>query len=277
MSATPMRKGYAVVPAELASGRRWLPILEYHLRVYRRIWRGSVFGRLVSPVLMLASIGFGLGSLVDRGAGITWHGQQVPYLLFVAPALLASQAMMTGFGESSWPVLGAIRWNGTYHAMLATPARTSDILRAHLANVAMQVASAAAIFLVVAAAFGALRSWWVLASLPVAVLTGLGFASMMSALSARALNETAFTIAFRLVVTPLMLFSGTFFPIESLPPGLRALAWVTPLYHGVDACRALALGDIQWAVLLGQVALLGGFLAGGWWLAARSFRRRLVV
>lgn len=264
---------YAVLPAE----RRWLPIFEYLLRVYRRTWRASAFGRTLSPVLMLLSLGFGLGSLVDRGAGISWHGQVVPYLQFVAPALIASQAMTTGLGESSWPVLGAIRWNGTYHAMLATPARTSDILRAHLANVGVQVSSAVVVFLAVAAAFGGFRSWWVLASLPVAVLTGLGFAAMMTALAARALTETVFTLVFRLVMTPLMLFSGTFFPVESLPPLLRPLAWLTPLWHGVEACRSLALGDIQWPALLGQVVLLGGFLAGGWWLAARELRRRLVV
>ncbi|MGV1008921.1 MAG: ABC transporter permease [Dermatophilaceae bacterium] len=264
---------YAGRPPE----RSWVPIFEYLLRVYRRTWRASAFGRVLSPVLMLVSLGFGLGSLVDRGAGISWHGQVVPYLQFVAPALIASQAMTTGLGESSWPVLGAIRWNGTYHAMLATPARTGDILRAHLANVAVQVAGAVVVFLAVASAFGAFRSWWVVLSLPVAMLTGLGFASLMTALAARALTETAFTLVFRLVMAPLMLFSGTFFPVESLPPLLRPIAWLTPLWHGVEACRSLALGEVSWPALGGQFLLLSGFLAGGWWVAARQLRRRLVV
>lgn len=259
------------------AGRRWWPILEHQLRVYRRTWRGSVFGRILSPVLMLLSLGFGLGTLVDRGAGISWHGQAVPYVMFVAPAILATQAMMTGIGESSWPVLGGIRWAGTYHAMLATPAGPRDILRAHLAHVALQVAIAVCLFQVVAGVFGAFGSWWVLGCVAVGVLTGLGFASLMTALAARALNETAFTLVFRLVMTPLMLFSGTFFPVDSLPAVLRPVAWITPLWHGVESCRALALGDVSWPALAGHVLVLCGFLAVGWWLAGRALRARLVV
>jgi lipooligosaccharide transport system permease protein len=254
-----------------------LPILEHYLRVYRRTWRGSLFGRLLSPVLMLLSLGFGLGTLVDDGAGITWHGQSVPYVLFVAPAILASTAMMTGIVESSWSVLGAIRWTGTFHAMLATPAVPRDILRAHLAYVTVQVAMAVALFQLVAGAFGAFDSWWVVGCLPIGVLTGLGFSSMMVAVAAKALNDTAFTLVFRLVMAPLMLFSGTFFPVESLPAFLRPIAWATPLWHGVEACRALALGAISWPALAGHVLVLCGFVAGGWWLAGRALRARLVV
>ncbi len=261
----------------LAPRRRFWPVLERQLRVYRRTWRASVFGRVLSPVLLLLSLGFGLGALVDRGAGITWNGTVVPYALFVTPAILATSAMTTGIGESSWAVLGAIRWNGTYHAMLATPLRTGDILRAHLCYVALQVAGGAALFLAVAGAFAPFRSWLVLAAVPIAVLTGVGFAALMTALAARALNETAFTLVFRLVLTPLMLFAGTFFPIESLPAPLRPLAWLTPLWHGVESCRALALGAVSWPAFAGHVGALAGFLALGWPLAARALRSRLVT
>jgi lipooligosaccharide transport system permease protein len=261
----------------LTPSHRWLPIVEYQWRVYRRTWRGSIFGRVLTPVLMLLSLGLGLGALVDRGrGGLVWHGQVVPYLHFVVPGILASQGMTTGLGESSWPVMGAIKWQGTYHAMLATPARTVDILRAHAGYVCAQVGIGAALYLAVAALFGGMPSWWGLAALPVVVLLGLAFGLLMTALAARVESESWFTVVFRLVMTPLMLFSGTFFPAEQLPAFLQPLAWMTPLWHGVEACRALTLGDLSAWPLLGHVGVLALYAAMGWALASRALRWRLV-
>ena len=200
----------------------------------------------------------------------------LPYAVFVVPAILASTAMMTGFGESSWPVFGAIKWQGTYYAMLATPMRTRDILAGHIAQVGWQLAAGAAVFVALAAPFGVWRSWWVLAAVPVATLTGLGFATVMTAVAARSETEGWFTAIFRVVATPLMLFSGTYFPIESLPTVLQPLAWATPLWHGVEACRALATGLVDGGAVLGHVAALVGFCAVGVAWSARELHRRLV-
>ena len=118
----------------------WRFVYEYQLRVYRRTWRGSLTTKVLTPVLFLLSMGVGLGSLVNSSTGgIEVGGQTVPYLLFVVPAILAVTCMSTGMGESSWPVLGAIKWFGTYHAMLATPARVVDILLGHCAYVVTMV------------------------------------------------------------------------------------------------------------------------------------------
>ena len=185
-----------------------------------------------------------------------WHGVTLPYAVFVVPAILASTAMMTGFGESSWPVFGAIKWQGTYYAMLATPMRTRDILAGHIAQVGWQLAAGAAVFVALAAPFGVWRSWWVLA--------------------AGSETEGWFTAIFRVVATPLMLFSGTYFPIESLPTVLQPLAWATPLWHGVEACRAFATGLVDGGAVLGHVAALVGFCAVGVAWSARELHRRLV-
>ncbi len=274
--------GYAALPpdprATLPPARRWLPILGYHARVFRRVWRGVVYSRLGSPLLALLAVGWGVGLLVDRGGrgGVPWHGVTLPYAVFVVPAILASTAMMTGFGESSWPVFGAIKWQGTYYAMLATPMRTRDILAGHIAQVGWQLAAGAAVFVALAAPFGVWRSWWVLAAVPVATLTGLGFATVMTAVAARSETEGWFTAIFRVVATPLMLFSGTYFPIESLPTVLQPLAWATPLWHGVEACRALATGLVDGGAVLGHVAALVGFCAVGVAWSARELHRRLV-
>jgi len=256
-----------------------LPIVEYHLRVLRRVWRGMVYSRLGTPLLSLLAVGWGVGLLVDRGAsrGVPWHGVVLPYAVFVVPAILASMAMMAGFGESSWPVFGAIKWQGTYYAMLATPMRTRDILAGHLAQVGWQLAVGAGAFVALAAPFGVWRSWWVLLAVPVATLTGLAFATIMTAVAARSQTEGWFTAIFRVVATPLMLFSGTYFPIESLPAALVPVAWTTPLWHGVEAARALSTGLIEVGPLLGHVAALVTFAVVGVLWSARELERRLVT
>ncbi len=255
----------------------WRFIYEYHVRVYRRTWRGSITTKILMPLLFLLSMGVGLGSLVNASAGgIAVDGRTVPYLLFLVPAILAVQSMATGMGESSWPVLGAIKFFGGYHAMLATPARVTDILKAHCAYVATQGFLSAVLFLLVAAPFRGFPSWSALGCLPISVLTCLAFATPVTALSARMEDDSGFNILFRLGQTPLMLFSGTFFPIGQLPGWLQPVAWVTPLWHGVEANRAVALGTGTALGVLGHVAVLIAFAAVGWVLAQRSLTRRLV-
>ena len=253
---------------------RWRPVFGYWFTAYKRTWRGSIFGRFLSPLLFLLSMGLGLGSLVNRSAGGVGG---VPYLQFVVPGILAAQAMWVAMGESTYQVLGAIRWQMQYHAMLATPVGVDDLLAGHLTYVAAQITGATAIFMLVGSFFGAWSTWWVLLCLPVTVLTGLAFAVPIFAFSARQDGDGGFNILFRFVITPLFLFSGTFFPVSQLPVWLQPVAWVTPLWHGVDANRALALGSANPWVVLGHVAYLVAFTALGGWLARREFRRRLVV
>jgi lipooligosaccharide transport system permease protein len=255
----------------------WRYVYEYNLRVYRRVWRGSLTTKLLTPVLFLLSMGVGLGSLVNESAGGIQVGETtVPYLLFVVPAILAVQTMSSAMGESSWPVLGAIKWFGTYHAMLATPTRVVDILLGHCAFVVTQAGIAAAIFMVVASLFGGFAAWSALWCLPVSLLVALAFATPVTALSSRLENDTGFNLLFRLGQTPLMLFSGTFFPITQLPDWMQPLAWVTPLWHGVEAERALALGTGSAAGVLGHLGALAAFAAVGWVLALLGLRSRLL-
>jgi lipooligosaccharide transport system permease protein len=141
----------------------------------------------------------------------------------------------------------------------------------------MQVTGATAVFLGVAALFGSLASWWVLLSLPITVLTGMAFAVPIFAFSAKQEGDSGFNILFRFVMTPLFLFSGVFFPVDQLPVFLRPIAWITPLWHGVDANRSLALGSPDVAGVLGHTAYLLFVIAIGALLARRTFTKRLVV
>ncbi len=253
---------------------RWGGVATYLFTVYRRTWRGSLIERFLMPLLFLLSMGLGLGSLVDREAGGV---AGVTYLEFVVPAIVAVQTMWVAMGESTYQVLGFIKWNRSYHGMLATPLGVRDVLVGHLLVVAAHMVVATTIFLAVAAAFGSFASWWVLLTLPVAVLTGMAFAVPVFAFTATQDGDAGFAVLFRFVVTPLMLFSGTFFPVDQLPGWMQPLAWVTPLWHGVASSRALALGDVEVLPLLGHVLVLVVFVAvGGIW-AVRTFTRRLVV
>ncbi|MBD3781488.1 MAG: ABC transporter permease [Micrococcales bacterium] len=254
-------------------GERVGAVMAHHFFVYRRTWKGSIIGRFASPLFFLLSMGLGLGALVDARAGGV---AGLPYLRFVVPGILAMQAMMLAFGDSTYAVMGYIKWNRMYSAMLATPLRVGEVLGGHLAVVALQIGLATAIFLLVAAPFGAFGSWWVLLAVPVAVLTGMAFAVPLFGLSARMETDSGFSILFRFVMTPLMLFSGTFFPVAQLPAWMQPLAWVTPLSHGVELSRDASEG--RWPGWLGAVhlAVLAAYVGVGWVLAHRSFSRRLL-
>lgn len=256
------------------AGRRWRPVFGSWVTQYKRVWMGSVFGRFLMPVLFLASMGLGLGSLVDRSSGGVGG---VSYLHFVVPGILASQAMWVALNESTYPVFGAIRWDQRYHAMLATPVGISDILVGHIGYVTVQILFATVAFVAVGAAFGAWVSWWVLAAIATTVLTGVAFTTACFAFTARLQSESGFSILFRFVMTPLFLFSGVFFPVSQLPAFLRPVAWLLPLWHGVDAARELALGTPDWASVAGHAAYLLVFTAAAGWLAHRLLTRRMVV
>lgn len=266
-------RGVAGPRAPLSATERVLAVFGYHLMVYKRTWRGSLISRVLSPVLFLLAMGVGLGSLVNaRTGGI----DGVPYLQFVVPAIVATQTMWVAWAESSYLVLGYIKWNMNYHAQLATPLGVRDMLAGHFLAVLGHMVVATSIFMVVAALFGGFGSWWALLCLPIAVLTGMAFSTPMFAFTATQESDGGFNILFRWIITPLMLFSGTFFPIDQLPGWMQPIAWVTPLWHGVEACRAVSTGAVVWGPFAGHVLVLAAYALVGWWLAERAFARRLV-
>lgn len=257
----------------LSGGERVGAVVAHHATVYRRTWKGSIIGRFLSPLFFLLSMGLGLGTLVDDSAGGV---DGIPYLQYVVPGIIAVQAMWLAFGESTYAVFGYIRWNQMYAAMLATPLRVTEVLGGHLAVVAFHLGVATTIFVAVAALFGSFTSWWVLLAIPVGVLAGMAFAVPTFALAATLDNDNGFSLLYRFVVTPLMLFSGTFFPVDQLPLVLQPVAWVTPLWHGVELSRDAATGTPPGWAGVGHLAVLLGYIGIGWLLAHRAFRRRLV-
>jgi lipooligosaccharide transport system permease protein len=252
----------------------WRAITSHFLRRYHRIWTGTAITSFLSPLLYLAGMGYGLGALVDRSTdGIGG----VPYVTYIAPGLLAVTALQVAAGETTFAVVGAIKWSRVYEGMLATPLRVVDVVRGHLAYVLLRITMATVIFFVVAAALGTVRSPWGLLAVVLSALGGMAFATCSFAYSASLSNDQGLTLMFRFVVMPMMLFSGTFFPIDQLPTWLQPVAWLTPLWHAVDASRALTLGTATPAGVLGHVGYLLAVTAIGAVLSVRVLRRRMVV
>ena len=265
----------AVIAARRAALRfPGLRKLEHSLIVYRRVWRGTFFGTLVSPVLYLSAMGVALGSLVPT---MTAFGG-VPYIVFLAPGLLAAQAMQTATSESSWPLFAGFKWNKTFEAMIGTPQGVRDIVLGHLYWLVVRVGIVTGVFLIVAWLFGAITSPTAILAWPAAVLTGVAFGMPMAAWTASRKTEQSFAFVFRFIITPMFLFSGTFFPIEQFPDAIEPVAWLTPLFHGVALTRSLAIGQDLDPVALGvHTLVLIGLAVVGTLLAFRTFKKRLVI
>jgi lipooligosaccharide transport system permease protein len=247
---------------------------EHQLLLYLRTWRGSVLTSFLSPVLFLLSMGVGLGSYVDRGGAGTLG---VSYLAFLAPGLLAATVMQTASFEATFPIMGGFVWQRRYHAMHATPLGPPEIALGQLAWIATRITLVGAIFVLVMIPFGAVHSPLVVLAIPAATLTGMAFATPIAAYAATQKVMTSFNYIFRFAITPLFLFSGTFFPVEQLPSFLQPIAYLTPLYHGVALCRTLALGTIGADLVAGLVhlAVLVIFIVAGLIACVVQFQRRL--
>ncbi len=250
------------------------------LVMYRRTWRGSAWTSVFGPLFYLGAMGYGLGSLVDKNGTAALGG--VPYVVFVAPAVLCVQAMNTGMSASLYPVFGSLRWNAVYLAARATTLRPADICRGHVLFMALRIAMNSACFIVFMAAFGLIRSAWGVLLLPAALLTGLAFATPTAACVITVRREASLNYPVRFGAVPLMLFSGTFFPVTRLPGWIRPVAYATPLWHGAALCRALSTGtafastgDAASAAI--HVCYLTGLSALGLWLGGRTYRGRLYV
>ncbi len=253
-------------------------VFEHRFLSYRRTFRASIFSSFLTPLLFLTAMGVGLGGYVDASTQDALGG--VPYLAFLAPGLLVATAMQAGSFESTFPIMGGLVWNRTFHAMYATPLTSRDIALGNLLWIAARLTLISTVFTAIIVLFGAAVSPLVVFAIPVAVLTGLAFGAPIAAFSATQRTPDRFAAIFRFLITPLFIFSGTFFPVEGLPPFLQPLAWLTPLYHGVVLARGLSLGTLGTnptpELALVHLAILIGFIAVGTFAAIKTIDAKLV-
>lgn len=251
-----------------------LRVAESELRVYRRVWRGSIFTSFLNPVLYLLAMGVGLGTLVDANlpAGLG----DASYLNFLAPGLLAATAMQTGAGEGAWKVRAGIKWTKTYHAKLATPIGIPSLVNGHMLWIGARVLMVSVVFALVTVLFRIAPLWQSLAAVAPALLVGLAMGGVTTAFVVRTDSDSAIPTYFRFVVIPMFLFSGAFFPITQLPGWLQPVAYVTPLWHGVQLCRAVMLGTPTVVAPWISVAYLITLTVVGTVLALKPFKKQLL-
>ncbi|GAB3587165.1 ABC transporter permease [Calidifontibacter terrae] len=252
-----------------------LHLLDYWLTIYRRTWRGSVFTSFITPWFYVVAMGVLLGGFVTADPA-TLEGAS-SYLAFVVPGMICAQSMQVGFGETTYPVMGMRKWVKTYDAQLATPLRVSDILQAHVLFILFRILTTAVVFTAVIAFFDVFQRWWSAPVLiAVQILVGLAAALPVYAYAVRAKSESGFSVVFRLLMIPLTLFSGSFFPIATLPPVLEAAARLSPLWQGVNLCRMASTGHWDWPMATYNLAYLVALAVVGYLLTLRGMRRELV-
>jgi lipooligosaccharide transport system permease protein len=252
-----------------ASGRVW----QRNWLVYKRLWHRSLAFGFLQPVLFLTAMGLGIGALIGTQDLAAFGG--VEYIDWLGPGLLAAMAMQTATFESTYPIMNKIMWGRNYEAMLSTPVGIRSIVGGELAWSAFRIGSLASVFLLVLALFGIVRTPLALLAIPFAMLVGVAFSSCLIAFTATQKNDVGFSAIFRFVINPLFLFSGTFFPLTNLPEPLRAVAWATPLFHGVELIRGSILDQLDPLAAPLHLAYLLVMLAIGTFFAERLLTRRM--
>ena len=260
-----------VLPPVRRPGTRAHRMLERNLMVYRRIWV-VIFSGFFEPVFYLLSVGLGVGVLV--GDLSLADGRIVSYTSFVAPALLASSAMNGAVYESTLNVFFKLKWGKVYDAVLTTPMQPLDIALGETAWSLSRGGIYSLAFVMVMALFGLVDSWWALAAVPICLLIGFAFAGVGMAATTFMKGWQDFDLV-QLVVQPLFLFSGTFFPIEVYPPALQIAARFSPLYHGTELVRAATLGSFD-ASVFGHALFLVVMGAVGMAITRRRFAKLLL-
>jgi lipooligosaccharide transport system permease protein len=251
--------------------RRARFLVERNLYVYRHGWIVILSG-FFEPLFYLGSIGFGLGALIGTVAGP--GGQPISYQLFVAPALLASAAMNGAIAEGTFNFFFKLRYNKTFYSILSTPLSPGDVAVGELVWALIRGGIYAIAFILVMAVLGLIVSPWVVLAIPGALLIGFAFGAVGMAATSFMRSWQDFDLI-QLVILPLFLFSGTFYPLDAYPEALRVVVQLTPLYQGVDLLRSLVVGHLD-ASLLVHVAYLSVMGTLGLVVVARRLDKLLL-
>ena len=252
MTALPLTSAF------LIGSRRSLRLVERNLYVYKHGWMVLLSG-FFEPLFYLLSIGFGLGALIGTIPGP--GGTEIPYQLFVAPALLATASMQGAINESTFNFFFKLNYDKTFSSILATPLSAGDIAVGELIWALIRGGLYALGFMVVLIVLGLIQSPLVVLAVPASLLVGFAFGAVGMAATSFMKTWQDFDLI-QLVILPLFLFSGTFYPIETYPEALRVIVQLTPLYQGVDLIRALMVGALSPILIVHVVYLLVCGFAG---------------
>lgn len=260
----------------LAAGeapRRWGSwyIAEHRIRAMKGYAGDAIFQSFGNPLIYLFALGVGLASLVPQGV------EGVSYLQYVAPALMAAAAMTVAANETSYPILLGFKWNPIFFGMNASPITGAQIVNGMFIHIALRTVVTVAIYCGVIALFGAITSPLGWLAILAAAATGLAIGTAISSYTSTITEDRGqMAMLQRFGITPLFLFSGTFFPLDQLPTFLQPIGWISPLWHGTELGRVLTYGMEEPAWLTAtHVGYLVTLFAIGLWATRRHFTKRL--
>ena len=265
-----------LVNVSRARNLAWLHVAEARIRNMLKWWTSIAAFSLGNPVLYLFSVGIGIGALVDANGGNSQLGN-VSYLTFLAPALLASAALQSFQEEMSFPIMEGFEWDKSFFAMNATPITGRDIVNGLITSSLFKTMITVGIYEGVLLGFGAISLEVALPMFLSALLAGIAFGSVMMAVTSFIKNDDGFfAIVGRFIVAPMIMFSGTYYPLDSMPFYLQWVGWISPLWHGTDLGRVISYGSPQqgWIVASHWV-YLALWVVVGLGLAYRQVSKRL--
>ena len=252
-------------------------IAEHQLRGMKAYGWTIVAGSVGNPLLYLLGIGLGLAAFLDQPIASGADGL-VDYVWFVAPALLVTAAITVAMDEFTFVIMAGFKWRRIFWGMNASPVEPGQIASGLIMAVFFRMIFTTTAFYVLMVAFGAVGDPWGAAWMPlVGALGGMAFGLPLMAFSASLTEDKGqFALVNRFVFTPMFLFSGTFFPLTTLPVWLQWIGWVSPLWHASEIGRSMSYGLPPGSWPVGwHYAVLVTYVLVGWVLAHRIFRRRL--
>ena len=247
---------------------RFVPVWRRNLLVWRKLAGASILGNLADPLIYVLGLGYGLGSMLPQVGG-------VPYVAFLAAGMVCSSTMFAATFEAMYSAFSRMHVQRTWDAIMMAPLDLDDVVLAELVWAASKSVLSGATILAVIWLLGLSHSPLSLLVLVVVPLVGLAFSALALTMTALARSYDFFTYYFTLVVTPMNLLCGVFFPVEQLPPAFQAIAALLPLTHAVALTRPLLLGGIPEYIVLHLVVLVA-YTAAGFYAASVLFRRRLL-
>jgi lipooligosaccharide transport system permease protein len=247
---------------------RFVHVWRRNFLVWRKLAIASMLGNLADPMLYLLGLGYGLGSFVGEVGGL-------PYITFLAAGTVCYSTMNTATFEALYSAFSRMHVQKTWDAIMNTPLDLDDVLLAEAMWAASKSFLSGFAILLIIFALGLSHSPVTLWIIPLAFLIGLTFASLGLVMNAVSPNYDFFLFYFTLLITPMVLLCGVFFPTDRLPHALQAVSSVLPLTHAVQISRPLVSGIAPTGALM-HVVVLVGYAVAGFYAALVLTRRRLL-
>ncbi len=249
---------------------RWWPVFLRNLLVWRKLAIPSLLANIGEPLTWLVAFGYGLGALVGK---VPVHGQEVPYILFLASGSICMSAMNAASFEALYSAFSRMHVQKTWDGIMNAPVQLDDVVLAEMLWAGFKALFSVTAILGVMLALNISHSPKLLVAWPVLLAVGITFASMALVFNAKAKGYDFFTYYFTVVLSPMMFLSGVFFPREQLPAFVRTIADWLPLSAAVDLVRPMFLD--QWpANPWRHAAVLAFYAIAGFWVALAFTRQR---